>query len=1703
MTHSESAARPGCAATDIPTGRLVRAGRLSRLVATRVPLRFALGLAAAVGSLLLLASAASATERIGLHLSYPFDADPGSLGSAQGVAVSEKEGGDIYVMDSNSGMRVNQFTPAGAFVRAFGWGIVPGAASGTGNITSGSNTITQFSTTSGSFSSGGAGGKIVTGPGIPADTRVKEIKSSELVLSNAAILSTSAATVTSAAGPGNTPTNEQQAVTVRATAGQFTLSFISPNPGSTTETTASIPYNASAGAVESALAGLANVGAGNVTVSGGPGSETGGNPYLIEFKSRFADTNVRKLAAAGVGLSGGSPSSAVTVSTAVEGGGVVETCTTVCGRPSAEENAVQSGSGFGGSRPGQFNGSQEIAVDNDPASESYGDVYVVDQRDFRVEKYGPEGEFLLMFGGEIDKGPHHPGDVCTPEYIAEGDTCGIGVGGTGPAHFYESTVHPPEGSAWQSWNTGPNAIAVGPDGTVYVGDYRRVQEFEPNGTYKSSVAMPNAQFIGSLAVDSESNVYANNTSIDETQLVLPTAGSYTLTFEGHTTEAIPSSAQDYYGHHPIAEALEQLSTIGTGNVKVETTGGQVRVSFRGSLGERNVPQMEASGATVSTLVEGAGYELVKLGPSSEVLHNYDAGGEPRDVALDSEGNVFVSEFKEIGAPSPPSGDHQPFFVNAGFIVYSPAGGVIAEISSEQVQSKENESEGSYKLVNGNPSGITVGDGAGSLYATSLLPEEAHIAVIPLPAPGPPVVSKERATDVQTKTATIRALVNPREFNTSYHFEYVDEAHFESEGFASTATQTTGDVPLGLIERNYPAQASISGLDLETKYRFRVVAESSYEGGSTVFGPAESFETLPAVSVRGLTTMTVGPERLQIQAELNPNGSAGEYRIIIGKTTGYGEGTAEGVLPISNEFETVTAEFTHLTPNTLYHYQLESENGYTEGGVLKTPDQVVTTELSAAEEFSAEDCANGSHHGEPNSTLREQNNSLALADCRAYEQVTEPTKEGGEAFAAWSLAPSGERVLYLSGGAFAGLEANEFTGLYLAQRTEGGWTTMPVIKRVGPPGTEPSMTPVEDAFSPELDRWLYMESPAVDHLQQFFESTNGYLSEGFANGNFIAQASPRYELLEGEARPYYETLAMDPHYRSDDMSHVFFVTNARLLPGAEDPRPDGYWHGGLVPQSDRIYEFSDIGGANPSMQLVAEVPLDMSTFVPGFSSNLCSLNLDTSGARDNEYARSTSTDGATIVYSGPVVNEPAADHCGPGTPNPIALFTHYEGEGVSLGQSVSHQLNAVRPAQCSGSSPCATGVVSTPVFAGMSEDGHRAVFATSQPLIDSDTDTSADVYVADLEHGEVTNLTQATVGEANPDHPTPGSGAGVEGGVRMSADGSHIAFVATGVLTTSPNSAGESAAAGADNFYVYDVSTGVTKFVTRLCSPSTVGEGEKCGSGVPSHLALTRDGAFMVFSSSGQLTADDTDHQSDVFRYDYQTGTLLRVSFGRRGNDANGNDSRYPNEVLVGSGGIGDANRLAEDVNRTMSADGSIVIFSTAAPLVSHDTNEAFDLYEWEEQGHGTCTEAGGCISLVSDGVDPRGVGGETGVISASGRDITFETQRGQTPGDRDGVGDIYDARVDGGFRYAPPPASCGSPEACRPAPTAAPGVPNFTSEVNVSGGNGATKVECAQGRHRVKKHGQVRCVPNSRRGHHHHHHHKKHKRANRKRGGGR
>lgn len=303
-------------------------------------------------------------------------------------------------------------------------------------------------------------------------------------LSQPATASGTSVALSAPIGSVNVPQNELQTVTIGAavTNGNFKLSFTTPAPDNTTaaaNTTANIPFNASPEAVEEKLEALGNIGTGNVAVSSpnpGGGAAPGG-PYTIEFTGgRFADTNVNQLARVN-----GEPNlnvagnAGATVATLQQGTGVLEVCTSNC------QAGIQGSAGVG-----QFNIATSVALD------STGNVYIFDSIARRVQKFSATGEFLLMFGGEVNKTT--TANVCTKADLDADDVCGAGTTGGGAGQF----------GAVAALST---LLAITNDDRVYVGDVGRIQRFNTSGEYQDEIAVP-GETINALAADSAGNLYA-------------------------------------------------------------------------------------------------------------------------------------------------------------------------------------------------------------------------------------------------------------------------------------------------------------------------------------------------------------------------------------------------------------------------------------------------------------------------------------------------------------------------------------------------------------------------------------------------------------------------------------------------------------------------------------------------------------------------------------------------------------------------------------------------------------------------------------------------------------------------------------------------------------------------------------------------------------------------------------------------------------------------------------------------------------------------------------------------------------------------------------------------------------------------------------------------------------------------------------------
>ncbi|MFD3516345.1 hypothetical protein [Streptomyces sp. NPDC058657] len=118
-------------------------------------------------------------------------------------------------------------------------------------------------------------------------------------------------TATGLYAPYSGPTSEVQTVTVTGTptGGTYTLTFSG-------QTTAAIPYNATAAQVKAALEALSNIAPGDVTVTGGPHP---GTAMSVAFAGAYLGEDVAAMTASGASLTGGS-TPGVTIGTSTAGG---------------------------------------------------------------------------------------------------------------------------------------------------------------------------------------------------------------------------------------------------------------------------------------------------------------------------------------------------------------------------------------------------------------------------------------------------------------------------------------------------------------------------------------------------------------------------------------------------------------------------------------------------------------------------------------------------------------------------------------------------------------------------------------------------------------------------------------------------------------------------------------------------------------------------------------------------------------------------------------------------------------------------------------------------------------------------------------------------------------------------------------------------------------------------------------------------------------------------------------------------------------------------------------------------------------------------------------------------------------------------------------------------------------------------------------
>lgn len=272
------------------------------------------------------------------------------------------------------------------------------------------------------------------------------------------------------------------------------------------------------------------------------------------------------------------------------------------------------------------------------------------------------------------------------------------------------------------------------------------------------------------------------------------------------------------------------------------------------------------------------------------------------------------------------------------------------------------------------------------------------------------------------------------------------------------------------------------------------------------------------------------------------------------------------------------------------------------------------------------------------------------------------------------------------------------------------------------------------------------------------------------------------------------------------------------------------------------------------------------------------------------------------------------------------------------------------------------------YEGASEDGSLVFFRSDEGLGGSAADLELYVF----------NTTAQQIGVVPPMTAVPvsdGSGGALDGHLlgisAISNDGSHVYFVAEGVLTAEPNGLGQTAQPSESNFYVFDTASGATSFIATL-GPEDIVRGFGARGSLISQPDLGRpavptpDGKVMVFESKSDLTGENPEGPSTELTTEAPEGaTLIEVT------DTTG--MLAGRQILIGDPLFEEKYRVKSVVNGTELELERPLTFSKLAGEAVVQLAVA-QIYRYVEAGGGVT-----CLSCLGVGQRPIAASGLTGM----------------------------------------------------------------------------------------------------------------------------
>jgi hypothetical protein len=537
---------------------------------------------------------------------------------------------------------------------------------------------------------------------------------------------------------------------------------------------------------------------------------------------------------------------------------------------------------------------------------------------------------------------------------------------------------------------------------------------------------------------------------------------------------------------------------------------------------------------------------------------------------------------------------------------------------------------------------------------------------------------------------------------------------------------------------------------------------------------------------------------------------------------------------------------------------------------------------------------------PNGAARAQTGSAELPDCRAYEMVTPPYKEGFPVEGSYLHFNDDGVFSYQSRGAFAGNVQGSISNLYHAVRSARGWMTSSLDPSSAIYDTGATAIIAEPVIteSPDLRLSLWRMARRDDP-----DASSGYWLRGpdgaFARvGDVIIPGAPDALGIRGT---------------SDNLSHAVFSYG---ISGVDTTLHE---YVGVNNGSPRLASIDNAGVRTPGETCLGSVSSDGRVIV--FSSGCNGTGIEQIWARigasatvavsASECTRSVSDDGGLCNGMS------AAEYAGAAVDGSRVFFTTSQ-QLVNGDVDATEDLYAcdvpagvpvpIGPANACSSltevSGARTGADVQSVVA-MSDDGSRAYFVARGVLADNVSSEDVEPRAGD------DNLYVWERNAANPDGQTRFitklAVANDLTRVQLTPDGRYLLFRTANSLVADEAPGDDKAT----DVYRYDA---LTHQMERLSTSVAGGGGNGAGydASIPGTKAMSADGSTVIFESAEALSLRDSNGVTDV--YSWRDGQVSLISTG-------------------GGTAVG------------VSASGRDIFFMTDAPVLAVDRDINRDIYD--------------------------------------------------------------------------------------------------------------------------------------------------------------